>query len=85
MCVLNSITNPASVRFVSFAAAVLSVTGYGYSDSRISYSLVGGGSGVISTDEIDWATTTRVNNQRGVHLTLHSGHVDTASANPATF
>jgi hypothetical protein len=76
---------PGMPVFVLNTGAVLAVTGYGYSDSRISYSLVGGGSGVVSADEIDWATTTRVNNQRGVHLILHSGRVDTASGNAATF
>ena len=81
----NAECAPGMPVFVLNTGAVLAVTGYGYSDSRISYSLVGGGSGVISADEIDWATTTRVNNQRGVHLILHSGHGDTASANPATF
>jgi hypothetical protein len=81
----NAACSPGMPVFVLHTGAVLAVTGYGYSDSRISYSLVGGGSGVISTDEIDWVTTTRVNNQRGVHLTLHSGHVDTAGETPATF
>jgi hypothetical protein len=65
--------------FVLNSGTVLSVSGYGYSDSRITYSLVGGGSGVISTDDVDWTTTTKLNNQRGVRLTLHTGH-----ANPGT-
>ena len=60
--------------FVLNSGTVLSVSGYGYSDSRITYSLVGGGSGVISTDDVDWTTTTKLNNQRGVRLTLHTGH-----------
>jgi hypothetical protein len=29
---------------------------------------------VISTDEVDWSTTTRVNSQRGVRVTLRGGH-----------
>ena len=62
--------------FVLNSGAVLSVSGYGYSDSRITYSLVGGGSGVISTDDVDWTTTTKLNNQRGVRLTLHTGHAN---------
>jgi hypothetical protein len=57
---------------------VLAVSGYGYSDSRITYSLVGGGSGAISADEVDWMTTTKVNNRRGVHLMLHSGRASSA-------
>lgn len=70
---------PGMPIFVLNSGAVLAVNGYGYQDSRITYSLIGGGSGVISTDDIDWTTTTRVNNQRGVHLTLHSGHANSAA------
>lgn len=65
---------PGMPVFVLNSGTVLSVSGYGYSDSRITYSLVGGGSGVISTDDVDWTTTTKLNNQRGVRLTLHTGH-----------
>ena len=60
--------------FVLNSGTVLSVSGYGYQDNRISYTLVGGGSGVVSGDEVDWSTTTRVNNKRGVRVTLHSGN-----------
>jgi hypothetical protein len=67
-------SSPGMPVFVLNTGTVLEVSGYGYQDSRISYSLIGGGSGVIGADEIDWSTTTRLNNQRGVHLTLHSGH-----------
>lgn len=70
---------PGMPIFVLNSGAVLAVNAYGYSDSRITYSLLSGGSGVISTDDIDWNTTTRVNNQRGVHLSLHSGHVNSAT------
>jgi len=59
--------------FVLNTGTILSVRGYGYQDSRITYSLIGGGSGVISTDEVDWTTTTRINAQRGVRVTLRSG------------
>ena len=62
--------------FVLNTGAVLSVSGYGYQDSRITYSLVGGGAGVISTDDVDWTTTTRLNEQRGVRLTLHNSHAN---------
>src|SRR5215469_5882933 len=65
---------PGMPVFVLNSGAVLSVSGYGYSENRITYTLVGGGSGVISTDDIDWTTTTKLNNQRGVRLTLHGGH-----------
>ena len=75
---------PGMPVFVLNTGTVLAVSGYGYQDSRITYSLVGGGSGVISTDEIDWSTTTKVNTKRGVHLTLHTGHVNTTAANAGT-
>src|SRR5580765_2535993 len=65
---------PGMPVFVLNSGAVLSVSGYGYSDSRITYSLVGGGNGVISTDDVDWSTTTKLNTQRGVRLALHGGH-----------
>jgi len=70
----NIAASPGMPVFVLNSGTVLAVSGYGYQDSRITYSLVGGGSGVISIDDVDWTTTTRVNNKRGVHLTLHSGH-----------
>jgi hypothetical protein len=71
---------PGMPVFVLTNGTVLSVSGYGYTDSRISYSLIGGGSGVISTDEVDWATTTRLNAQRGVRVTLHSGRTTSEAA-----
>jgi hypothetical protein len=67
---------PGMPIFVLNSGTVLSVSGYGYQDSRITYSLVGGGTGVISTDDVDWTTTTRLNDQRGVRLTLHNSHAN---------
>ena len=70
----SSITSlPGMPVFVLNTGTILSVSGYGYHDSRITYSLIGGGSGVISTDEVDWTTTTRINAQRGVRVTLRRG------------
>ena len=65
---------PGMPVFVLTTGTVLSVSGYGYQDNRISYSLIGGGSGVIAADEVDWTTTTQLNAQRGVRLTLHNSH-----------
>jgi len=62
--------------FVLNTGTILSVSGYGYTDSRITYSLAGGGTGVISADDVDWTTTTRVNAQRGVRVTLHNRHAN---------
>jgi hypothetical protein len=73
-------SSPGMPVFVLNSGAVLSVSGYGYSDNRITYTLVGGGTGVISSDDIDWTTTTKLNTQRGVRLSLHSAH--TAQGTP---
>jgi hypothetical protein len=64
---------PGMPVFVLNTGTILSVSGYGYQDTRITYSLIGGGSGVISRDEVDWTATTRINAQRGVRVTLRSG------------
>jgi hypothetical protein len=65
---------PAVPVFVLKTGMVLEVGNYTYQNGRINYELAGGGSGVISTDEVDWSTTTRVNSQRGVRVTLRGGH-----------
>jgi hypothetical protein len=70
----NIVSLPGMPVFVLNSGTVLSVSGYGYQDNRISYSLVGGGSGVIGADQVNWDATTRLNNQRGVRLSLHADH-----------
>jgi hypothetical protein len=60
--------------FILKTGMVLAVGNYTYSEGRINYELASGGNGVISTDEVDWSTTTRVNSQRGVRITLRGGH-----------
>ncbi len=60
--------------FMLKSGMALEVGNYTYQEGRISYELASGGSGVISTDEVDWTTTTRVNSQRGVRVTLRGGH-----------
>jgi len=67
-------TAPGVPVFVLKTGMVLSVGNYTYQDGRISYELASGGSGVISTDEVDWNTTTQVNGQRGVRVMLRPGH-----------
>ncbi|HVR22903.1 MAG TPA: hypothetical protein VMU26_06245 [Candidatus Polarisedimenticolia bacterium] len=69
---VNAGSSPGMPVFVLTTGMALSVSSYGYQDGRITYTLTSGGSGVISTDDIDWSTTTRVNSQRGVRVTLHS-------------
>jgi hypothetical protein len=60
--------------FVLKTGMILEVGNYTYQEGRISYELASGGNGVISADEVDWTTTTRVNSQRGVRMTLRGGH-----------
>src|ERR1700728_868207 len=59
--------------FVLNSGTVLTVGSYQYRDGRITYTLVHGGGGVVSTDEVDWNSTTQANTQRGVRMTLHAG------------
>jgi hypothetical protein len=66
--------------FILKTGMVLAVGNYQYQDGRITYTLSSGGGGVLSADDVDWTTTTRVNNQRGVHMTLHGGHIGAESA-----
>jgi hypothetical protein len=75
----SSLAAPGMPVFVLNSGTVLAVSGYGYQEQRITYTLIGGGTGVISTDDVDWSTTTRINNKRGVHLTLHAGHPSTGT------
>src|ERR1700685_1674490 len=63
--------------FVLKTGMVLSLGHYTYQDGRISYELASGGSGVISSDEVDWSATTRINSQRGVRVMLRGGHPNT--------
>lgn len=67
-------TAPGVPVFVLKTGMVLAVGNYSYQDGRISYELASGGNGVISTDEVDWTTTTQVNLQRGVRVSLPGGH-----------
>ena len=65
--------------FILKTGAVLAVGNYSYQDGRITYTLASGGGGVVTADEVDWNTTTRVNTQRGVRMTLHGGQVNAAT------
>jgi hypothetical protein len=76
----NTVTLPGMPVFVLTNGSVLAVSGYGYQDNRISYTLISGGSGVISADQVDWTATTRVNSQRGVRVTLHLGHANQSTS-----
>jgi len=68
-------TSPGNPVFVMKTGTMLAVGNYQYQDGRITYTLAAGGGGVVNAEDIDWATTTRVNDQRGVRVTLHGGHI----------
>ncbi len=70
---------PGMPVFVLTNGGLLAVSGYGYADNRITYTLVGGGSGVISTNDVDWTATTQLNAQRGVRVTLHNSQANAAT------
>jgi hypothetical protein len=76
----NVASLPGMPVFVLTTGTVLSVSGYGYQDNRITYTLIGGGTGVIGADEVDWNTTTQLNAQRGLRVTLHNSHANPGSA-----
>jgi len=80
MAASNMATLPGMPVFVLTSGAILSVSGYGYQDNRITYSLIGGGGGVISTDQVDWNSTTQLNAQRGLRVTLHNSHASSGAA-----
>jgi hypothetical protein len=77
--VLNVITLPGMPVFVLNTGTVLAVSGYGYQNNRLTYTMVSGGSGVIGTNEINWDATTRVNAKRGIRVTLHAGLLNSAT------
>jgi hypothetical protein len=69
----SSALSTTSPLFVLKSGMILSIGNYTYRDGRITYTLAAGGGGVISSDEINWTATTRVNSARGVRITLRSG------------
>jgi hypothetical protein len=76
----NGGTAPGVPVFILKSGMVLEVGNYTYQEGRISYELASGGTGVVSADEVDWTTTTQVNSQRGVRMTLRGGHPNSGTA-----
>jgi hypothetical protein len=64
---------PGVPLFVMNTGALLELTGYTFEGGRITYALVGGGSGEIGADEVDWSATLRLNSERGLRIILRSG------------
>ncbi|MGA7218437.1 MAG: hypothetical protein WBX38_08990, partial [Candidatus Sulfotelmatobacter sp.] len=73
--ITSSLPTTGGPVFILKTGTVLAVGNYQYQDNRITYTLASGGGGVVSAEDVDWTTTTKVNNQRGVRVTLHGGHV----------
>lgn len=64
---------PSVPLFVMNTGAMLALTNYTFENGRITYTLVGGGGGVIRSDEVDWSATMRLNVARGRRIILRSG------------
>jgi hypothetical protein len=67
--------SPGTPVLVLKTGSILALGDYAYKDGRLTYTLVGGGGGVLNANEVDWSTTSRINTKRGVRLTLHGGNI----------
>ena len=70
---------PGVPLFVMNTGTVLALIDYTFEDGRVTYTLVGGGGGVISSDEVDWSATVRLNAQRGLRIILRSGRTNSVA------
>jgi hypothetical protein len=75
-----ALTSTGGPVFILNTGVVLLVGNYQYQNGRITYTLAHGGGGVVGMDEVDWTTTTRVNAQRGIRMTLHGGHLNSGAS-----
>lgn len=71
------LTVPGMPVFVLRRGSMLAVSGYAFLNNHLSYVLASGDKGIISSDEIDWPATIRLNAQRGVRVTLHASPATT--------
>ena len=62
--------------FVMNTGTLLALADYTFQDGRITYTLVGGDSGVIKSDEVDWSATLWLNTRRGLRILLRSGRTN---------
>lgn len=70
-------TVPGMPVFVLNSGARLPVSGYAFLNNHLSYALASGHRGIISSDEVDWAATIRLNAPRGVRVTLRAAPATT--------
>ncbi len=76
----NALPGASGPVFVLKTGMLLAVGDYQYQDGRLTYTLANGGGGVVLMDDVDWTTTTHVNAQHGLRMTLHGGHITTLTA-----
>ena len=77
---INAANIPPGVPlFVMNMGTLLALTDYTFEDGRITYTLVGGGGGVIRSGEVDWSATVRLNAQRGLRIILRSGRTNSVA------
>lgn len=70
---------PGIPLFVMNTGTLLALAHYTFENGRIAYTLVGGGGGVIRSDEVNWSATVRLNAQRGLRITLRSGRTNSVA------
>jgi len=58
--------------FAVNSGSVYAVSQYSVDNGTLSYTLPSGGNGSISLADIDWETTTKLNSDRNVHVTMKS-------------
>jgi hypothetical protein len=64
---------PKLTLFAVRAGTVYAVTDYWRDDDRLAYVLSNGKEGQIDLSELDWKTTTQLNTERNVKVTLREG------------
>ena len=63
---------PKLTLFAINSGSIYAVSNYTEDNGSISYTLPGGESGTIPLQDVDWETTTKLNSERNVHVTLRS-------------
>lgn len=72
-------TEPGGPQLTMFAVksgSVYAVTRYSVDNGTLSYTLANGTNGSMSADDVDWETTTKLNSERNVKVTLPAGLSD---------
>ena len=68
-------TNTKTTLFAMKEGTVLAVSSYQRDNDTLSYVLTSGTPGTLELRDVDWATTTRLNQERGVRVTLRNAAV----------